>query len=150
MNGTATKEEIEFFIEKYNERIQWNKEIRENFDNDFISKHPKVIGFIVDDILGGKKLTEENIDTTEAEIFEHEDNVQELHAFDMDDCHWTCYFARIGETEHEYKKKQISFLLRDVQLEIDLVAKELNDLSEKNRMLNVLLRMVIDTMKENE
>lgn len=146
MNGKATKEEIDFFVEKYNERIQWNIDIRKNLDENFLSENYDEVGYIVDDWLCKEKITDENTDFQDSEIFEYEDDgetTQELQAYNTEDCHWAYYHTKINETEEEYKKKHISFVLRELEKENKRITNLINEAKEQKHKINNLMNTVI-------
>ena len=144
MNGKATQEEINFFIEKYNERMDWNIELRKYFDETFLSENPEDVGYIVDEWLNTKKITEENTDTTDANIYECDrkdgKKALELQAFDKDDCHWAYWWTGIEETEDEYKKRTLSLLLEDILKEHNRLNDVINEsIAQQNRICSILM-----------
>ena len=145
MNGKATKEEIDFFVEKYNERVQWNIELRKYFDETFLSENPEDVGYIVDTWLDTKKITEENTDTSDANIYERDrkdgSKALELQAFDKDDCYFTYWWTRTDETEDEYKKKTLSLLLKDIHEEHERLDNVINESIAQQNRVDILLMM---------
>lgn len=146
MNGKATKEEIDFFVEKFNERVEWNIDIRKNLDENFLSENYYEIGYIVDDWLYTKKITDENTNFNEAQIYEYDDEgvvVQELQALDTDDYHWVYYHSKVYETEEVYKKKTISNLLEEIKHESKRLTKLIDEAKEQKLKIDNLMNTVI-------
>lgn len=136
MNGKATREEIETFIENYNKTMEWNADIRRGFDENGSEE----LKDFLDEWLQTVKLTEKetddkNFDTIETESsYISEDEYKgvkyfEMNAYSHNNYHNMYYSYRVM-TEDEYKKQRFGLMMKEIN-------KELGDTTEK---INVLLK----------
>ena len=68
------------FIEEYNKRMDWNRDILGNVDDAYLSSHP-FMKEIADEYLSTGKITEETHDIDNAKIYEYDDGLLELQVF---------------------------------------------------------------------
>lgn len=154
MNGTATQEEFDNFIQGYNLRIKWNSEIRKLMDEKFISENEEVKD-LIDDWLPTTILVVGNSNTDNADeicyrnddtIYEYESDddhliIHELQTFSITDCHYAYYRYVTNETEEEYKRKRMNFLLNDARKILDEYKKRISEMTKQTEIFTKLEKM---------
>ena len=129
------KEEVKNFVEEYNKRIDWNKDIRDSLNLDFIPIHTDIIK----DYLAIEKLDEEGYDLENASFYTYDDGLMELQAFSNTVYRTHYFWVKPYETdaENSYKaekiehiKEKINERLEDLQPFI-AEEKELQKIKEK-------------------
>lgn len=119
--------DLKTFIEEYNKRIDWNKDV---LDKEY--KPGDRIRSVIDAYLSMDKITEEDYDYSTAEIFDCEDDgkkYEELQIFSNIDCHTMYFWLYPDENEESYKKRRVEIIN-------ELISKRKAEISEKLRELN--------------
>jgi len=99
---------VKNFVEEYNKRIDWNKDIRDSLNLDFIPIHTDIIK----SYLTAKKLDKEEYDLENALFYTYDDGLMELQVFNKTyyDRHY--FWVRPYETdaENSYKTETIEYI----------------------------------------
>ena len=153
MNGTPTREELDNFIAGYNLRMKWNSETKKAMDDKFIADNDEVRD-LIDDWLPTTIISEEDnnlpdvdvIDNRDPELYEYTDDngdaVLELHTFSVTDCHHAYYHYKPNETEDEYKKKRMNFILNNVRKILDEYKNKVSEMTKQTEIFTKLEKMI--------
>lgn len=129
------KEKVKKFVEEYNKRIDWNKDIRDSLNLGFIPTHTDIIK----DYLATEKLDEEGYDLENASFYTYDDGLMELQAFSKISyrTHYLWVHPYETDAENSYKAEKIEYIkgvinkrLEDLQPFI-AEEKELQKIKEK-------------------
>lgn len=126
------------FIEEYNKRMDWNRDILGSIDDAYLSSHP-FMKEIVDEYLSTGKITEEAYDIDNAKIYEYDDEADsgllELQAQSKRTYRLTYFWMNPNKDEGQYKAEKIERVLhvlkknKDEAVEkIEAETKKLNDI----------------------
>lgn len=126
-------EKVKNFVEEYNKRIDWNKDIRDSLNLDFIP--------IIKDYLSTEKLDEEGYDLENASYYTYDDGLMELQAF-SNTAYRTHYFwiwPYETDAENSYKAEKIEYIKEKINKRLEelkpLVAEE-NELQKIKEKLS--------------
>lgn len=106
-------EKVKKFVEEYNKRIDWNKDIRDSLNLDSIP--------IIKDYLPIEKLDEEGYDLENALFYTYDDGLMELQAF-SNTAFRTHYFwvhPRETDAENSYKAEKIEYIKEKINERLD-------------------------------
>lgn len=102
------------FVEEYNKRMDWNRDILGHIDDAYLSAHP-FMKEIVDEYLSTGKITEETYDIDNAKIYEYDDEesfgLLELQAQSKRTYRLTYFWVDPNEDEGRYKANKIEHVL---------------------------------------
>ena len=155
MNGIVTKKEFDDFIAGYNLRMKWNADIKKAMDEKFIAENEEVKD-LVDDWIPTTMLVVGTTNIEDADeicygkddtIHEYKDDkliIHELHTFSMTDCHHAYYRYVINETEDEYKKKRMNFLLNDINKILDEYNKRIFEMTKQTKIFTEFKKMILN------
>ena len=126
------------FIEEYNKRMEWNRDILGSVDDAYLSSHP-FMKEIADKYLSTGKITEEAYDIDNAKIYEYDDEADsgllELQAQSKRTYRCTYFWMNPNKDEGQYKAEKIESVLgvlkknKDEAVEkIKAETKKLNDI----------------------
>lgn len=126
------------FIEEYNKRMDWNRDILGDIDDAYLSAHP-FMKEIADEYLSTEKITDDTYDMDNARIYEYDDEenfgLLELQAQSNRTYRLTYFWVDPNEDEGQYKTKKIEKVLevlkknKDEAVEkIKAETKKLNDI----------------------
>ena len=107
-----TREEVKKFVEEYNKRMDWNKDIRDSLNLDF---HP-IYTNIIKDCLDTEKLDEEGYDLENAAFYTYDDGLMELQAFSNTAYRTHYFWVQPYETDAEksYKAEKIEYIKESI------------------------------------
>jgi len=137
------KKEIKEFVESYNQRMEWNKEILERVNTvlyDFNST--ECTRDLIDGYLSTKKITEENCELKDAQIYQLENGKLEMQAFRHSTLCSTYFYTRIGETKEEYMKTKMDAINRTIRALQCNMSKKLSKLSQDIETLSMFASYV--------
>lgn len=111
------KEEVKNFVEEYNKRMDWNKDIRDSLNLDFIPIYTDIIK----DYLSTKKLDEEGYDLDDALFYTYDDGLMELQAFSNTAYRTHYFWVQPYETDAEksYKAEKIECLKEKINKRLE-------------------------------
>lgn len=137
------KKEIEEFVEAYNQMMEWNGEILERVNTvlyDF--NNIECTRDLIDGYLSTEKITEENCELEDAQIYQLENGKLEMQAFKKTALRSTYFYTRIGETKEEYMKTRMDVINRAIRsLQCD-ISKKLSKLSQDIETLSMFASYV--------
>lgn len=126
------KEEIRKFVEEYNKRIDWNKEILGDIGGLDNIKH------FMDSFISTKKIAEEGYDLEHAKCYTYEDGMLELQAFN-NATYGTSYFwvkPIMGESEYKEDRRQI--VKKEINERLQQILPELEKITaQKDSLLKL-------------
>lgn len=95
---------IKTFVEEYNKRMDWNRDILDKFGNEYVPVHTQIF---IKDNLPTDKITEEGFDLENAKMYVYDDSgIQEMQAFNNSTYGTTYFWLRPDEGEDEYKRRK--------------------------------------------
>ena len=133
------------FIEEYNKRMDWNRDILGVIDDAYLSSHP-FMKEIADEYLSTGKITEEAYDIDNAKIYEYDDEADsgllELQAQSKRTYRLTYFWMNPNKDEGQYKAEKIESVLgvlkknKDEAVEkIEAETKKLNDIETLSHII---------------
>ncbi len=133
--------EIKNFVEEYNKRMNWNNDIRNTLDMDYINKHEKAKKYI-DDYFEIQYLDDKHFDLENAKLYKYDKDdawagTLELHVFNNKTYCTSYFWVNPSENEEEYKSKKINSIKNILDKEL----KELKKLFDTYVELDTLKRM---------
>ena len=144
------KKDIEIFVERYNKVMDWNKDIRASFWDDCVSNPYGVTDYTksyIEDNLSTEKIDEEGFDLENAALYAYDRCVDgrelnELQAFN-NKTYGTSYFWLFpDETEEEYKKRKVEYLIKDMTEKVAELNSKISDLEQERKEWKVLLKFI--------
>ncbi len=133
------------FIEKYNKRMDWNRDILGSIDDAYLSSHP-FLKEIVDEYLSTEKITEEAYDIGNAKIYEYDDKedfgLLELQVFSNKTYGTTYFWLKPNETESDYKHSRMEYVSNEVSKKISHITSEISRLESENKEWKTLLNAI--------
>lgn len=135
------KSNIKNFVEEYNKRMSWNRDIIKQFGKKNIPAE------IIDDYLSTELLNEENYDLENAALYEYGKNdawagTLELQAFSKESYRTVYFWVRPIQSEDEYKSEKIKYIKESIIKKIDELTEKLNELMPKLKQYNKLQQML--------
>lgn len=122
------------FVEEYNKRMDWNRDILGYIDDAYLSAHP-FMKEITDEYLSTGKITEETYDIDNAKIYEYDDEesfgLLELQAQSKRTYRLTYFWVDPNEDEGRYKANKIEVVLRVLKENKDEIVGRIKDETEK-------------------
>lgn len=135
------KSNIKNFVEEYNKRMSWNRDIIKQFGKKNIPDE------IIDDYLSTELLNEENYDLENAALYEYGKNdswagTLELQVFSNESYRTHYFWVRPIQSEDEYKSEKIKYIKESIIKKIDELTEKLNELMPKLKQYNKLQQMI--------
>lgn len=124
---TQEEKQITDFVEKYNEQMDWNKDIRSNIKNgskwskDFIEK------WIPTD-----KIDESSFELENAKVYPCDSKRLEMHVYSYKNYGSVYFWVNPNITEQEYKEQRIKFMKQDIDHLLGELQPKIKDLMAKN------------------
>lgn len=119
-------EEVKKFVEKYNNHMDWNKEILESGSLDYIPKH-EYFKALVDEYLSTEKINEEDYDLENAKVYTYEeDGTLELQVFSNKIYHGVYFWAKPYSKE-EYISSRLAYIKKELNAKIEALKKEIDE-----------------------
>lgn len=130
------KEEVKNFVEKYNDNMDWNKEILESGDLDYVLKHDYTKA-LVEEYLPTEKINEEDYDLENAKVYTYEENgTLELQVFSNKIFHGVYFWVKPYSKE-EYISFKLNYIKKEINSKIENLENEINEAQTKLEQLNV-------------
>lgn len=123
------EEKVKTFVEEYNKRMDWNKDIIGRFGKEFVPVRTKDF---IKEYLSTKKIDEEGYDLENAKLYTYEhDGVQEMQVF-SNTTYGTVYFwVKPNETEEEYKERKTNRVREEAMKKLYEIATEITKLTHE-------------------
>ncbi len=125
---------IQEFIENYNERIDWNIELRQRLNSELFSDH-ETTAEILEDYLSDRKITPENYEITGAVIYKNSPAHYELHVYSYLTYGEAYFWTTFGMTKEEYIADRINVIKRVLSREIASTDSKIDALTIKKEKL---------------
>lgn len=125
------------FIEEYNKRMDWNRDILGDLDDTYLSAHP-FMKEITDEYLSTGKITEETYDIDNAKIYEYDDGLLELQAQSKRTYRLTYFWVDPNEDEEQYKAKKIEKVLDVLKKNKDEIVGKIKEETSKLNDIEIL------------
>lgn len=110
------KKKIREFVEAYNQRMDWNAEILKEVQLSLDDCSGDFLHDLLNGYLSQEKITEENYDLDNAEVYDCIRGQKELQAF-SNECLRTHYFwCTLGISETEYKNERIAYITSELKI----------------------------------
>ena len=131
---------VEKFIEKYNERIGWNKELRSTMNIDVLEGNPATKR-ILGDYLSNFEIKPEDYEMETAEIYKYEEsNTYELQIYSYSTYHTTYFWCDPDITKDEYIKERVSIISREAKTQLEETQNKIKELEGIAISMNILLQ----------
>ena len=123
---------VKSFVEEYNKRIEWNKDLIKSifnvFDLETVSDELKDL---FDDFLSVDSITEEGYDLEDANVYTYEDTgTLELQAFNNTTYRRNYFWVKPIENEDDYKDDRLRTIEKVVTERLGQIIPELNKLAK--------------------
>lgn len=131
------KDAVKNFVEEYNKRIDWNKDIRDSLNLDF----SPIYTDIIKDDLTTEKLDEEGYDLENALVYTYNSGLMELQAFSNTAYRTHYFWVQPYETdaENSYKAHTIKYIKESIDkrlIELQPFVAEENELQKIKEKLS--------------
>lgn len=131
---------LETFIEKYNERIGWNKELRSTMNIDVLEGNPATKR-ILGDYLNGFEIMPEDYELETAKIYKYEEsNTYELQIYSFESYHTVYFWCDPDITKDEYIKERVSIISREAKTQLEETQNKIKELESIATSMNILLQ----------
>ena len=143
------KPEVKNFVEKYNKRMAWNRDILSKM-NIVISKFTdkKLIRFI-DENLSDDDITPEEFDLDTAKVYAYEDTgTLEMQVFNNKTYCVSYFWCKPNENEDEYKKNRMSYIIKELENDIEKKKSEIEKLNTELTETTVFFNKIFKANKE--
>ena len=128
------EQDVKSFVEKYNERCRWNKDILKDID---IADYPQV-GKIIDSYLSTKEITEEGYDLEHAKCYTYDNGTLELQAFSNETYGTSYFWVKPEENEDTYKKHRKEIVAKEIHERLGEILPSIETLiAEKEQLLRL-------------
>lgn len=137
-------EKVKLFVEEYNKRMDWNKDILGGFDLSLLSDE---VRDFLDGYISTEKITEEGYDLENASLYEYGPDdawagTLELQAFSNKSYRTIYFWVKPVEDENEYKEGKIQVIKKEIGKELEKIIPELKRLTEKKEDLEKVLSFI--------
>ena len=122
-------EEIKKFVEGYNERMDWNREILDTFDKDFVPDQTKDF---MDDYFSTDKITEEGYDLESAELYTYDDGMLELQAYSNTKYGTVYFWLKPEEDKETYIRKKNAQIVEEINKTLDELSSTITNLTARH------------------
>ena len=126
------------FIEEYNKRMDWNRDILGSIDDAYLSSHP-FMKEIADKYLSTGKITEETYDIDNAKIYEYDDEADfgllELQVQSKRTYRLTYFWMNPNKDEGQYKAEKIEHVLDVLEKSENETIAKIN--SETKKLIDI-------------
>lgn len=117
---------IKKFVEEYNKRSDWNKEIIEGFNTDFVSIEVKEK--IIGNFLSTDKITKDEYDLKNAKCYSYEDGL-ELQVFNNKTLGTHYFWIKPIENKEEYKEERKNVVNKIINEYLEKIIPEIDKLT---------------------
>ena len=131
---------VEEFIEKYNQCIDWNMDLRKALNILMLESNP-VTKDILDGYLSDEKITSENFEIENAKIFKYEENNRyELQAYSYESYSTVYFWCDPDISKEDYIKERVAFISQESTRRIEEIQKTMGELQCNLNCLNTLFQ----------
>lgn len=121
------KEEVKNFVEKYNNNMDWNKEILESGSLDFVQVHEHAKA-LAEEYLSTEKINEEDYDLENAKVYTYEeDGTLELQVFSNKIYHGVYFWVKPYYSKEEYISSRLAYIKKELNIKIEVLKKEIEE-----------------------
>lgn len=129
---------VKEFIEKYNQHIDWNMEIRNTLNIQALESNP-VTKEIINDYLSSEKITADKYEIENAQIYKYEgDNKYELQIYSFESYRTIYFWRNLDITKDEYIKERVSIISREAKTQFEEAQNKMKELQNDLDCLNIL------------
>ncbi len=129
---------VKEFIEKYNQHIDWNMEIRNTLNIQALESNP-VTKEIINDYLSSEKITADKYEIKNAQIYKYEgDNKYELQIYSFESYRTIYFWCNLDITKDEYIKERVSIISREAKTQLEEAQNKMKELQNDLDCLNIL------------
>ena len=120
------KEEVKNFVEKYNNNMDWNKEILESGSLDFVQVHEHTKA-LAEEYLPTEKINEEDYDLENAKVYTYEDTgTLELQVFSNKIFHGVYFWVK-PYSKDEYISSRLTYIKKELNTKIEVLKREIDE-----------------------
>lgn len=139
---TQEQKQITDFVEKYNEQMDWNKDIRTNIKNN--SKWSKDF---IEHWLPTDKIDESSFELENAKVYPCDiypcGKRLEMHIHSYKKCGGFYFWVNPNITEQEYKEQKIKFMREDIDYLLGELQPKIKDLVAKNNAYSKIKEILV-------
>ena len=131
---TQIRKEIKDFVKKYNQCIDWNRDIL-----DKLNIEPKQSKHLFKDyLLTTIKLNKDTCDLKYAKVYPNENGIIEMQAYSFITYESTYFWVNTNLTEEEYKKDKLIRISNFIDKHLSEIFEKINNLNlEKSEFLSI-------------
>lgn len=143
---------VKSFVEEYNKRIEWNKDLIKSIFNDFdLETVSDELKDLFDDFLSVDSITEEGYDLENANVYTYEDTgTLELQAFNNTTYRGNYFWVKPIENEDDYKDDRLRIIEKVVTKRLGQIIPELNKLTKAKNDFEKLKEHINEVSKVTE
>lgn len=135
------KSNIKNFVEEYNKRMSWNRDIIKQLGKKNIPDK------IIDDYLSTELIDKENYDLENASLYEYGPDdpwtgTLELQAFSNESYRTVYFWIRPIQSEDEYKSEKIELIKKKMNEKIDELYEKIKEFTSEFKHYNKLKKMI--------
>ncbi len=135
------KSKIKNFVEEYNKRMSWNRDIIKQLGKKNIPDK------IIDDYLSTELIDKENYDLENASLYEYGPDdpwagTLELQAFSNESYRTVYFWVRPIQSEDEYKSEKIELIKKKMNEKIDELYEKIKEFTSEFKHYNKLKKMI--------
>lgn len=137
-------ENVKKFVEDYNKRMDWNKDILDSIAINFTKD---AVNTFIDEFLSTDKITEDGYDLEYASIYSYDkdndgEDLNELQVFNNKTYGTTYFWLKPNETESDYKNSKMEYINNEVSKKISHITSEISRLEAENKEWKTLLNAI--------
>ena len=131
---------VKEFIEKYNQHIDWNMEIRNTLNIPALESNP-VTKEIINDYLSNEKITADKYEIETAQIYKYEgDNKYELQMYSYTTYGTTYFWCKPDITKEDYLNERVTVISEEAKRHIEEIKKTMENLRGNLNSMTILSR----------
>lgn len=131
---------VDEFIEKYNQHIDWNAEVRDKLNIELLESNP-VTKDIIDGYLSAFKITPNSHEIESAKIYDcDKNNTYELQAYSYESYHIEYFWCNPDITKEEYLNERVMYISQEAQRHIEEIQKTMGELQHNLNCVNTLFQ----------
>ena len=128
------EKKIKEFVEEYNKRIDWNKDILGDIDADDFDD----IKHFMDCVISTEKITEDEYDLENAKCYPYENSTLELQVFNNKTFGTSYFWVKPAESEDDYKEDRRQVVKREIDERLQQILPELHKITaQKDELLKL-------------
>lgn len=136
------KEEIKNFVEEYNKRMCWNKDIINQFGE------KNIPAYIIDEYLATDLIDEDTYSLEDADLYKYDDEddgwfrTLELQVYNTKKYSTTYFWINADDTEETYKSKKIEKIKEAVEEKCDKLYGWINSLNSEFKQYSEFKKLI--------